>query len=461
MRPILTLLLALALLPAGCARYVQKTDYRPAAEIPHDAAPAPIQFNHVELLLPVGADVGLETSGGRFCGWPRYPVSRTVLKGALDEKFLKQTFHDALEAQGYDVVGSLDIAYDLTDEINRAEYSVTAKVRDVELEMCHKEADNFAIFFTTRRGIEGELFMDVEWTLYDALRRKVAYKTRTQGYTLRRIPNQEGLALMFTEAFEMASHNLGADPAFRDLLVKGIPPQGWMPEKFPQSEEAGRYNDTVRKFDPFEEVNLSATLSREPFTKDIDRKRKAAVMVQKFGHASGFFITEEGHILTSAYMVGDALRTRIVTADGEHKLIAETLRVDKIRNVALLKLEEIPQGFEIVALPVRTDWPAVGEDVYAIGAPKSFRRFQDSVSKGIISAHRKNMRFNGAKMNFLQADADVQTGSTGGPLLDENGNVVGMTEGIYLGPEETGIGLNFFIPIDEALKALNIAPPPQ
>ncbi|MCB9990221.1 MAG: trypsin-like peptidase domain-containing protein [Rhodospirillales bacterium] len=456
MRLTFLILLAISLLPlTGCSRYVTKTDYKPAAEIPYDASPTPILFSDVELILPVGTDVGFESDGGRFCGWPRYPVSRTVLRDAVDTKYIRQTFHDALEAQGYDVVGSLDIAYDLEDEEARAEYSITAKIKNVELEMCHKEPDNFLIFFTTRRGTEGEFYMDVEWSVYDALRRTVVYKTKTSGYTKRRSPDQEGLTLMLTDAFEMAAHNLGTDPDFYDLIVGGVRPENWKRQRFDKQAE-----NRKTMYDPQEQVSLPAqSLSKEPFTKNIDHKRKAAVMVQKLGHGSGFFITPQGHILTTADAVGDGARTRIVTANGKDKLTAEILRVDKVRNVALLRLEEIPDNLKIVTLPVRTEWPGVGEDVYLIGVPKDFRKMQDTLTKGIISAHRKNMKFNGVKQNYIQADVETQKGGAGGPLIDENGNIVGLAVGYYSGPEETAIGLNYFVPIAEALKALDIESP--
>lgn len=439
----------------GCARYVQKADYQPMREIAEDASPTPILFREAELLLPVGTDVGFESNSARFCGWPRYPVGRSALRNAIDKKFLKQTFHDVLEAQGYDVVGSLDIAYDLEDEMDRAEYSVTAKIRDVQLEMCHNEPDNFLIFFTTRSGTEGEFFMSVDWTVYDALRRTVVYKTRTEGYTKRRVPNQEGLTLMFTDAFEMAAHNLGSEEKFHDLIVSGIKPQNWKKQKF----DAAKDNSRPMMFDPLEKVRIEKhVLSKAPFTKNIDQKRKAAVMIQKFGHGSGFFITRQGHILTNAHVVGDAQRTRIVTANKEEKLVAEVLRVDKARDVALLKLEHIPHDFDIVTLPVRTVWPDIGEDVYALGVPKDYRKSMDTVTKGIISAHRKDMKFGGVKQNFIQADVTIHKGSGGGPLVDKNGNIVGMAVGGQAIQTEsgTGIGLNYFIPIDEALRALDI-----
>ncbi len=446
----LFLIILLSLSISGCSRYVKKVDYRPAREVAEDAHPVPILFKGAELLLPVGTDVGFESDGGRFCGWPRYPVSRTVLRDAIDKKFLKQTFHDALEAQGYDVVGSLNIAYDLEDEIDRADYSIKAKIKDVQLEMCHKEGDNIMIFFTTRRGTEGEFYMSVDWSVYDTLRRTVVYKTTTEGYTKRQIPNQEGLTLMFTDAFEMAAHNLGTDKDFYNLLVNGVKPQ---------KQERQIEDSRPAKFDPLEEVRLNnPPLSREAFTKNIEDKREVAVMVQKFGHGSGFFISKQGHILTNAHVVGDSLRTRIVTANKEEKLVAEVLRVDKVRDVALLKLEKVPENFNIEVLPIRSEWPSVGEDVYTIGNPKDYRKFLDTVSKGIISAHREKIKLDGVRQNFIQADIETHKGSNGGPLIDEYGNIVGMVVAGRMDENGTGMGLNYFIPIAEALKALDIKP---
>jgi len=446
-------LLSLGLmLLAGCAAAVPRADYSPAAAIPADAAPAPVIFNGAELLLPVGAEIGFESDSARFCGWPRHPVSRAALRDVVDTKFLGQTFHDALGAQGYDVVGGLDLAFDLEEEAERAEYAVAAKITSVNLDLCRKDADTFLFFFATHPGTQGEFFMTVDWTVYDVLRRNVVYKATTQGYAKRGQPNQEGLALMFSDAFEMAAHNLGADRKFSDLLVSGIAPEL-------QKQAGGEIRP--RRFDPREEVVVpAAPLSRKPFTKDIDKKRGVAVMLQKLGHGTGFFITHEGHILTSAHVVGDSLRMRVVTANNERELVAEVLRVDRPRDVALLKLEEIPQGLEIITLPLRRDWPGVGEDVYVIGVPHDARKLQDTVTKGIISAHRRDMKFAGAKQDYLQADVELHPGSSGGPLIDENGNIVGLAAAGYVAPGAAGMGLNYFVPIGEALAVLNIKTAP-
>ncbi len=437
---------------AACASTVPTAAYRQALDIPEDASPAPIKFKDVELLLPVGTDVGYESTSARGCGWPRYPVSRAALRDAVDEKFIRQTFHDALSAQGYDVVASLNIAFEQDDEIERAEYSVSAKVRSVHLEICHNEPRLMLLFFATRPGIDGEFYMTVDWTVYDALHRKVVYKTTTEGYTNRRTPNQEGLALLFSDAFEMATHNLGADAQFRDLIIKGTEPEGWQKEKWREE----RFESRPSKYDSLEDVVIAnPALSSIPFNQTAEKGRMVAVMAEKFGHGSGFFITKQGHLLTNAHVVGDAQRMRLVTAGRKQKLVAEVLRVDKMRDVALLKLEEIPEGFDITTLPIRTNSPSVGEDAYAIGAPQDSKKLQDTVTRGIISAHRHAMKFMGTRQNFIQSDVELHGGNSGGPLLDANGNIIGMAVG-GLTDEGTGMGLNYFIPIGEALEKLDI-----
>lgn len=442
------LFLLLPTMVCACTSAVPKADFSQAPALPEGAKPTPVLFGGLQLLLPPGSEIGMEG-----CALLRYPVSRTALRGAFDKPYVSEAFHDALEAQGYDVAGSIEIVYDAEDEMERADYSVSAKISDVRLDLCHRERGTVMLFFPTRGGDEGAFHIAADWTVYDRLHRKTVYKTRTEGYAARKTPNEEGLALMATDAFEMAAHNLGADPGFRALIADGVMP--------PREAEEQEQDERPRLFDPQEEVAISPLpLSREAFAEKTAQKARLAVMIQKFGHGSGFFITQEGHILTNAHVVGDALKMRIVMAGRKKALVAEVLRTDRARDVALLRLEEIPADLSIVTLPVRTDWPAVGEEVYAVGAPRS-PRLQDTVTKGIVSAHRKAMRFLGTRANFIQADVEIHQGSSGGPLLDRNGNVVGLTVGALSGAESDGIGLNYFIPVGEALAALGIAPPQQ
>ncbi|MCB1532253.1 MAG: trypsin-like peptidase domain-containing protein [Alphaproteobacteria bacterium] len=451
-------LAALPLLLFGCAEMnVKEVDYAQGRPVPESAHPKPIRFSRLRFLLPPGTEVGLESGLGlglgRLCSWQNYPVNRRVFNSKLESEWIQNTFATALEANGYDVVENIDADFRPEDEIERAEYLVSARVKDVDLDVCHRGPDAFLSWFTGNPGTKGKLYAQIDWSVYDALHRTVVYKTSTEGYTERGYPNLEGLELLFYDAFEMAAHNLAADKDFYELIVEGKPPQ----QEQREHRNKQNFESTPHKFDAREAVDLQGkSLSRQPLPKHIEDVRKANVMIQKMGHGSGVFLTKEGHILTNQHVVGDATRMRIITKGKQHKLVAEVLRVDKVRDVALLKLEEVPENLEIETLPIRTEKLTISEDVYAMGNPIDYRALQDSVTKGIVSAHRV-YKEEAVHLPFIQADVDIHGGNSGGALLDEYGNLVGISvSGVsYLGSGYSS-GLNFFIPIAEALRALDI-----
>lgn len=439
------ILLLAVLSVASCAR-VPVATYQPTRDIPPGAAPAPIMFSGYRVDLPVGQDVGVVSKGGRFCGWPYVPVGRNYLRDQFDSESMKNAFGDILEAQGYDVVGNRAVMFDADEDLMRGEYKIAARITDVQLDACQQESGTLFWVFTGRAGTEGEFFMTIDWTVYDNMDRSVVYKTRTQGYSLRRMPNQEGLALLITDAFEMAAHNLGTDPVFHDLVFAGTRP--------PKTEKSPG-EDRPRLFDPRETVELHATpLSKRPFENDAERLRQAAVMIETgIGHGSGFFISPQGHILTNDHVVGDAHRVRVSLPGYKNAIPAEIIRRSDLRDAALLKLEYIPDDLRIVTAPIRRDWPAVSETIFAVGAPMD-RYLANTVTRGIVSAHRTAF-VRARKQNRIQADVEIHAGNSGGPLLDAHGNIVGIAVEGY-GDDEAGIGLNLFIPIAEALEALNI-----
>ncbi len=435
---------------------VKQVDYAPSADIPYGARPQPVKFSGLKLLLPPGMNIG-NSSTGSFCMSPGYPINRNEIKKAIDTKFLRQSFHDAMESNGYDVTGSLNIVFEPEDEEQRAEYSIGGKLKDVQLDMCISSPSALNVF-AQRPGESGEIYIAIDWSIYDRLKRHVVYSTKSEGYSKRDIPNLEGLSVLFDDAFEMAVHNLAADEQLRALIFNGVKPKF---SPFGRDARGEKIDQRPRLFDSQEEVALPALpLSRQPFAKTAEDGKQIGVMLQKGGHGSGFFISRNGHILTNAHVVGEARKMRIVTAHRKTGITAEVLRVDRTRDVALLKLEEIPDWLDITTLPIRLDWPKIGEDIYAIGVPKDYKSMRTTVTKGITSAHRKEMKYEGVRLNFFQGDVEVHPGSSGGPVLDEYGNIVGLSVlGLTHGGEDSapiGIGLNLFIPIKEALDTLDI-----
>lgn len=452
-------LLLLPLLPllflSGCASDVKKVDYNEAIYVPEHATPAPIMFRGAEFLIPPGQDIGFAGESGA-CAINQRPVNRNAIRRVIDKRYLEETFRDTLESVGYDVVGGLDLSYVQEDEYQRAEYTIAAKIKGTQVDLCEITPDKIIPLFSRRSGMTGELYLSIDWSIYDPIKRTLVYKTTTEGYTKQRTPTEEGLTVMVNDAFEMAAHNLGADEQFQNLLVNGLKPTHWKGKRAQNEED--NY-ESRRQFNPLAAVSIEQNaLSHTPFTQNIEHKRKHAVMIQKIGHGSGFFITKQGHILTNAHVVGDAIRMRVVTAGRKQKLSAEVLRVDKARDVALLRLEEIPASLDIVTLPIRTQIPNIGEPVYVLGTPQHHAKLQDTLTHGVVSAYRENFKLHGISADFIQSDAEVHGGNSGGPMYDQFGNVIGMSAlAINASNGNIGNGLNLFIPIGDALNALDIS----
>lgn len=441
-------LIFLLLLCACHGLTVEKASVLEVLEIPETAQPSPVVFNKIRFQVPSGTAVMSQSPKGVLglftCMGPYTLDERGITGRSFPQDEFRAVFLDALSAQGYDVAGDPGRMFDEEEDMMRGVYAVGARVIDIKTDICEKTS----FLFGYRRGQMGEATMTVEWTVFDLLNRRNVLKHETKGYAALKTPNYDGIAVLLEEAFSMAAHNLGAAEDFHNLVVYGQAPQV-MPETIMDINE-----QPMTLFDPQEEVVLSELAPSSQSAKGrFEDIRKVAVMIQAgSSHGSGFFVSAQGHIVTNAHVVGNAVRVRVVASGKKEKMIAEVLRIDRRRDVALLRLEAVPESLDLHLLPLRLDKVSVGDEVYAIGAPKA-KRLQDSVTHGIISAHRFERR---TGLPFIQADVDIYGGNSGGPLLDEFGNIIGLSvKGFLIAPDTLG-GLNWFIPIKDALKALDI-----
>jgi len=158
---------------------------------------------------------------------------------------------------------------------------------------------------------------------------------------------------------------------------------------------------------------------------------------------SGFIIDLDGHILTNSHVVEDADEVTVVLLD-KREFKAQIIGIDKRSDVALLKISAKDLPFVTIGDPSKLE---VGEWVVAIGTPFGFT---NSVTQGIVSA--KGRALPGQNVSpFIQTDAAVNPGNSGGPLFNLNGEVVGINSQIY---SQSGgsMGISFAIPIDVAIK---------
>lgn len=161
------------------------------------------------------------------------------------------------------------------------------------------------------------------------------------------------------------------------------------------------------------------------------------------GQGSGFIVSADGLILTNAHVVRDAKEVRVRLAD-RREFSAKVLGADPATDVALLRVDA--SNLPVVRLGTARDIE-VGERVLAIGAPYGL---EQTATQGIISAKGRSLPGDSA-VPFLQTDAAVNPGNSGGPLFAANGEVVGINAQIY--SRSGGFqGLSFSIPIDVALQ---------
>jgi len=161
------------------------------------------------------------------------------------------------------------------------------------------------------------------------------------------------------------------------------------------------------------------------------------------GEGSGFIVRGDGVILTNAHVVSDADEVVVKLTD-RREFTAKVLGTDKTTDIAVLKIDAQNLPAVPPALPQSL---RVGEWVVAIGSPFGF---ESTVTAGVISATRRALPGDGA-VSFIQTDAAVNPGNSGGPLINMRGEVVGINSQIF--SRSGGYqGVSFAIPIDVAYR---------
>jgi S1-C subfamily serine protease len=171
---------------------------------------------------------------------------------------------------------------------------------------------------------------------------------------------------------------------------------------------------------------------------------------------SGFVIDKQGRILTNYHVVGGAQSITVQFEDNQ-TVKAKVIGTDKSDDLALLKVD--PAGLDLKPLTLGSSRTVqVGDPTLAIGNPFGYDR---TLTSGIVSALQRQITApNGfAINNVIQTDAAINPGNSGGPLLDSQGQVIGINSQIATGQGGTtdsggNVGIGFAVPIDTAKKVL-------
>lgn len=162
---------------------------------------------------------------------------------------------------------------------------------------------------------------------------------------------------------------------------------------------------------------------------------------------SGFFISADGLVVTNNHVVAGASEITIGTADGE-SYPARVIGLDPQTDLALLKVDA-EEAFPFVTLETDPNY-RVGDWVVAVGNPFGLG---GTATAGIISATGREIS-NATYNDFLQIDAPINRGNSGGPTFDLNGNVVGVNSQIF-SPTGGNVGIGFAIPSDVAARIVD------
>jgi len=173
-------------------------------------------------------------------------------------------------------------------------------------------------------------------------------------------------------------------------------------------------------------------------------RRPPQQMFKQMGQGSGFLISKDGYILTNTHVVGDVDKITVRLTDGR-EFVAKRIGADSKTEVALIKIEGSDFPCLAIGDPSKLE---IGEWCIAIGNPFGLK---ETLTVGVVSAKGRNNIGITDYEDFIQTDAAINPGNSGGPLLNIDGEVVGINTAIY---SRSGgyMGIGFAVPIDMAMQ---------
>lgn len=377
------------------------------------AGTQPVRLSSMEYGMPAGTRLG-EFQAGTWvstCGsGARRPITHNGRRDIADISGFRRDFDTALRRSGYSI----------EDASIGGGYVVMGTITAMDIVVCIREG-------TQPPQISGSGRVTVIWRVLTPLGDNVLYQATTSG--AKDVPTSsrstDGLRIILGETFTDAASRLAADAGFRDVVARPLP--------------ASAQQRITRA------TEISAVRGPRPFqgtiTARMDHVLAATVVITSGGALGSGFVVDAaaGLILTNHHVVrsGNLVNVRFSNGDRVQGLV---VRSDRERDVALVRV----QRSGLKALPLRPARPILTEQVFAVGAPQGL---EQTVTRGIVSAIRTL-----GNLEWIQSDAAVAAGSSGGPLLDASGNVIGISTLA----SARAAGFNLFVPIQDALARLGL-----
>jgi serine protease Do len=234
------------------------------------------------------------------------------------------------------------------------------------------------------------------------------------------------LSIIFTFILQLNSNSQNIPGSFADLAEKLMPSVVNISTTTTVTTQSNPFPFQFPPGSPFEDMFKEFG---EP------QERKSAAL------GSGFIIDEKGIVITNNHVISDA-EDIIVRVNGDKEFKAKVIGADPLSDIAVLQLETNEKF-----IPVKfgdSDKARIGDWVIAIGNPFGLG---GTVTSGIISARNRSIGLSRYE-DYIQTDASINSGNSGGPLFDMNGDVIGINTAI-LG-RNGSIGIGFSIPSNSA-----------
>ncbi len=269
----------------------------------------------------------------------------------------------------------------------------------------------------------------------------------------------------FPQSFISKMKTLSGDEKIR-LKVRGIPNTGLTSKYLPLGAETVSslkllFSKDTKLWDKPKYQITSMAVSKEK----LDTEEIAALTLPSIvklqgdsGGGSGFFINDEGLIMTNMHVVSGGDKEFIITGDNGLQDFGKVIYVDSKLDYALIQSKS---RSKVRSLPLCfANYPRPGQKVIALGSPKGIA---GTVTEGIVSSVREPTEamedITPYYVTLIQTDAAISPGNSGGPLVNNKGEVVGINTWSFTGERGRVQNLNFAISIVDVLKSLDAKSP--
>lgn len=407
---LMAVVVALLCLAQGCATTGPRITQLTIIELGPEGS-APVTFTRLIIRVPSGTQVGAHHDGLLKVPQYRHTWLSNLTVGSDEFKIIAS---EHLKSRGYTVLGGDNLLFG-RDESAKAEYQLGGTVQSLGYNTYAPLAGNYS-----------EATLSIEWQLYDAFSEKVVQTVTTSGYG-----RQSGIgSACIQSAFRSALDNLLASGQFVESVKRSA---------------RDTWEQTADDLEPIA-IRVATPAEQRALPSDLESVLQSVLTIRAGGSVgSGVVISPDGWALTAGHVVSGLKGVAVRTHSGL-ELTAEVIRVDGQQDVALIRLPG--RGHPSVGLGT-AGVPGVGTDVFAVGAPTG-EELAFSVTKGVISGVRE---WQGKR--YVQTDAALNPGNSGGPLFGSDGRVVGIVSWKISGPGFEGLA--FGVPVQALAERLQIS----